>query len=48
MYGLGTLMRIIYTSDTRLSNHFIVWFEEIVALALHALIIYGFYKFKYT
>lgn len=48
MYGLGTLMRCVYTFDTRLYSFWIVWLEMIVALTLHVLIFCYFYKWRYT
>ncbi|EAR98957.1 ER lumen protein retaining receptor (macronuclear) [Tetrahymena thermophila SB210] len=48
MYGLGTLMRVIYTFDTRLSNYTIVFVEMMVAVLLHIGILYGFFKYRYT
>jgi len=48
MYMLGTIMRAIYTTDTRLYHLWIVWVEMAVALTLHLLLFLQFYKYKYT
>lgn len=48
MYTLGTLMRIIYTNDTRLIYYLIVKVELITSLLLHLSILVGFFKYRYT
>ena len=48
MYFIGTLMRGIYVSDTRLGNTTLTWIELGIAISLSLYIFYLFYYYRFT
>jgi ER lumen protein retaining receptor len=43
MYFIGTIMRLLYIFDTRLSETFLIWIDLAAAVGLETYILYLFY-----
>ncbi len=48
MYALGTVMRFIYSFDTRISLYLLSYIEMALSFCLNLILFYLFYKFRHT